>query len=128
MNRALYKLPYIIIIIIMSVGFIPMKWNESFKSMLSYMHFSIYYRACHRDHMISLVRQLLRAEGLSLKWSETIINISQHVAGQVKPDVKHNGDDMDIRQYVMIKKVTVRCLGSDTYTDTCTQTTVHLYL
>ncbi|KAK2165368.1 hypothetical protein LSH36_51g02001 [Paralvinella palmiformis] len=59
----------------------------------------------HREHTISLVRQLLRDEGLSPKWTDTIINISQHVAGQVKPDVKHNGDDMDIRQYVIIKKI-----------------------
>ena len=55
--------------------------------------------------MACLVRQLLRHDGLSLKWADTILSISRRIAIQVRPDVRHEGDDMDIRQYVSIKKV-----------------------
>lgn len=55
--------------------------------------------------MMSLVTQLLSSEGLSITWSDVILSLALNIAETVRPDVKHEGDDMDIRQYVHIKKV-----------------------
>ncbi len=59
----------------------------------------------HREHMTSLTNQMLSKEGLSLKWAETILSIIRKISAVVRPDVRHENDDMDIRQYVQIKKV-----------------------
>lgn len=53
----------------------------------------------------NLVHQLLSSEGLPLSWCDTILPIIQRVADTVRPDIKNDNDDMDIRQYVQIKKV-----------------------
>lgn len=55
--------------------------------------------------MTALTNQLLSRAGLSLKWAETIMQIIHKISLVVRPDVRHEGDDMDIRQYVQIKKV-----------------------
>ena len=55
--------------------------------------------------MTSLTNQMLSKEGLSLKWAETILSIIRKISAVVRPDVRHENDDMDIRQYVQIKKV-----------------------
>ncbi len=55
--------------------------------------------------MRALLNQLLSKEGLSLKWAETVLSIINKISQVVRPDVRNEGDDMDIRQYVQIKKV-----------------------
>lgn len=52
-----------------------------------------------------LLNQLLAADGLPLPWAEVVLPIVHKVANTVTPDVKHLNDDMDIRQYVHIKKI-----------------------
>ncbi|KAM7283540.1 putative FYVE finger-containing phosphoinositide kinase, fyv1 [Ixodes scapularis] len=52
-----------------------------------------------------LVNQLLSANGLSLAWADVVLPIVHKVASTVSPNVKHLDDDMDIRQYVHIKKM-----------------------
>ena len=52
-----------------------------------------------------LVRQLLIKEDVSLSWAELVLQLACHVSEVVSPDVRTDNDDMDIRQYVQIKKV-----------------------
>ncbi|CAH1788888.1 unnamed protein product, partial [Owenia fusiformis] len=59
----------------------------------------------YKEHLTSLTKQLLSWEGLSLSWTETIMSTSQKVAECVRPNIKDDEDDMDIRQYVQIKKI-----------------------
>ncbi|XP_022098381.1 1-phosphatidylinositol 3-phosphate 5-kinase-like isoform X2 [Acanthaster planci] len=61
-------------------------------------------RSTSSKTLVSLAEQLLRSEGLDLSWKETIMPLAKRICALVKPDVM-NGDDMDIRQYVHIKKV-----------------------
>ncbi|XP_038047871.1 1-phosphatidylinositol 3-phosphate 5-kinase-like [Patiria miniata] len=61
-------------------------------------------RSTSSKTLVSLAEQQLRAEGLDLSWKDTILPLAQRICSLVKPDVM-NGDDMDIRQYVHIKKV-----------------------
>ena len=56
----------------------------------------------------SFTKQLLSSEGLSLSWMDTIMAVTREVCERVRPDVRHEKDDMDIRQYVQIKKVSSR--------------------
>ncbi|XP_064646018.1 1-phosphatidylinositol 3-phosphate 5-kinase-like isoform X3 [Lineus longissimus] len=62
-------------------------------------------RKAQYEHMSMLTSQLLSNEGLSLSWAELILQISRRIAEMVSPDVKMDEDDMDIRQYVQIKKI-----------------------
>ncbi|XP_012269678.2 1-phosphatidylinositol 3-phosphate 5-kinase [Athalia rosae] len=59
----------------------------------------------YSQHEDSLVKQLLNKEGLSQSWSEMILPLAHQIVDQVKPNLNHDADDMDIRQYVQIKKV-----------------------
>ncbi|XP_077502405.1 1-phosphatidylinositol 3-phosphate 5-kinase fab1 [Amblyomma americanum] len=52
-----------------------------------------------------LLNQLLAADGLPLPWADVVLPIVHKVASTVTPNVKHLDDDMDIRQYVHIKKI-----------------------
>ncbi|GFY59527.1 1-phosphatidylinositol 3-phosphate 5-kinase [Trichonephila inaurata madagascariensis] len=61
--------------------------------------------AAYKTHEATLLNQLLSNEGLSLSWSEIILPIIHHVVDSVRPDVKNDSDDMDIRQYVQFKKI-----------------------
>ncbi|PIO37689.1 hypothetical protein AB205_0141790, partial [Aquarana catesbeiana] len=54
--------------------------------------------------MMSLLQQLLYNESLALSWRDIIVPLVCQVVQTVRPDVK-NDDDMDIRQYVHIKKI-----------------------
>ncbi|XP_067143370.1 1-phosphatidylinositol 3-phosphate 5-kinase-like isoform X2 [Centruroides vittatus] len=53
----------------------------------------------------ALLRQLLSSEGLSLSWCEVIQPLIHRVVDTVRPDIKHDNDEMDIRQYVKVKKI-----------------------
>lgn len=52
-----------------------------------------------------LTKQLLYAENLAASWADIIISTVDKVSLFVRPAVKENCDDMDIRKYVHIKKV-----------------------
>ncbi|KAM4025299.1 1-phosphatidylinositol 3-phosphate 5-kinase isoform 1-T1 [Anomaloglossus baeobatrachus] len=60
--------------------------------------------SANHSHMMSLLQQLLYNESLSLSWQDVIVPVVCQVVQTVRPDVK-NDDDMDIRQYIHIKKI-----------------------
>nr|XP_034189980.1 1-phosphatidylinositol 3-phosphate 5-kinase [Osmia lignaria] len=60
--------------------------------------------SAYKQHEDSLIKQLLNKEGLSQSWSEVILPIAHQIIDYVRPDLNHNVDDLDIRQYVQIKK------------------------
>lgn len=55
--------------------------------------------------MMALLQQLLYSESLSLSWRDIIVPVVRQVVQTVRPDVRNCDDDMDIRQFVHIKKV-----------------------
>lgn len=55
--------------------------------------------------MMALLQQLLHNESLSPSWRDIIVSLVCQVVQTVRPDVKNRDDDMDIRQFVHIKKV-----------------------
>ncbi|KAK7071564.1 hypothetical protein SK128_017814 [Halocaridina rubra] len=57
------------------------------------------------SHETALLYQLLDSGGLSSSWADTILPIVRTVVDIIRPDVKNDSDDMDIRQYVQFKKV-----------------------
>lgn len=59
------------------------------------------YKVLEKD----LLSQLLVADGLTLAWADVVLPIVRKVSSTVTPNVKHLDDDMDIRQYVHIKKM-----------------------
>ena len=67
-----------------------------------------FFRREHHDHLTLLTKQLLSQEGLPGGWADIIISTVDRVSLFVKPDIKNSSDDMDIRQYVHIKKVRTR--------------------
>ena len=56
-------------------------------------------------HESALLSQLLSSAGLSSSWADIIKPIVHTVTDIVRPDVKHDSDDMDIKQYVQFKKI-----------------------
>ncbi|XP_062907921.1 1-phosphatidylinositol 3-phosphate 5-kinase isoform X6 [Mobula hypostoma] len=61
--------------------------------------------SANHSHMMALLQQLLYCESLSLSWRDIIVPVVRQVVQTVHPDVKNNDDDMDIRQFVHIKKI-----------------------
>ncbi|XP_005999773.1 1-phosphatidylinositol 3-phosphate 5-kinase [Latimeria chalumnae] len=61
--------------------------------------------SANHSHMMALLQQLLYSESLSLSWRDIIVPVVRQVVQIVHPDVKNNDDDMDIRQFVHIKKI-----------------------
>jgi len=63
----------------------------------------------HMEHMTTLVKQLLTSEGMSgmavTHWADMLLNISRKISQTVRPDIRNDADDMDIRQYVIIKTI-----------------------
>ncbi|XP_050725052.1 1-phosphatidylinositol 3-phosphate 5-kinase-like isoform X2 [Eriocheir sinensis] len=57
------------------------------------------------SHESALLCQLLDSGGLSPSWAEVILPIVHTVTDIIRPDVRNDSDDMDIRQYVQFKKV-----------------------
>ncbi|XP_063788779.1 1-phosphatidylinositol 3-phosphate 5-kinase isoform X2 [Pseudophryne corroboree] len=60
--------------------------------------------SANHSHMMSLLQQLLYNESLHLSWRDIIVPVVCQVVQTVRPDVKSD-DDMDIRQYVHVKKI-----------------------
>ncbi|KYN10309.1 Putative 1-phosphatidylinositol-3-phosphate 5-kinase [Trachymyrmex cornetzi] len=63
--------------------------------------------SAYKAHEDSFIKQLLSKEGLSQTWSNTILSIAHQIIDHVRPDLNHDADNLDIRQYVQFKK----CLG-----------------
>ncbi|KAH0621683.1 hypothetical protein JD844_023255 [Phrynosoma platyrhinos] len=61
--------------------------------------------SANHNHMMGLLQQLLYTESLSLSWRDIIVPVVCQVVQTVRPDVKNRDDDMDIRQFVHIKKM-----------------------
>ncbi|KAG0730325.1 1-phosphatidylinositol 3-phosphate 5-kinase [Chionoecetes opilio] len=57
------------------------------------------------SHETALLCQLLDSGGLSPSWADVILPIVHTVTDIIRPDVRNDSDDMDIRQYVQFKKV-----------------------
>ncbi|XP_054976415.1 1-phosphatidylinositol 3-phosphate 5-kinase isoform X3 [Sorex araneus] len=61
--------------------------------------------SANHNHMMALLQQLLHNESLSPSWRDIIVSLVCQVVQTVRPDVKIRDDDMDIRQFVHIKKI-----------------------
>ncbi|XP_077175393.1 1-phosphatidylinositol 3-phosphate 5-kinase isoform X5 [Paroedura picta] len=61
--------------------------------------------SANHNHMLALLQQLLYNESLSLSWRDVIVPVICQVVQTVRPDVKNRDDDMDIRQFVHVKKI-----------------------
>jgi len=59
----------------------------------------------YKFHEDRYLNTLLTSEGIPSEWRETILNLAEKAVDLVKPDVKFNGDEMDIRNYVKVKCV-----------------------
>ena len=63
----------------------------------------------HMEHLMTLVNQLLNSEGLSVMvvahWANMLLSVSRKISQTVRPDIRNDADDMDIRQYVIIKTI-----------------------
>ncbi|XP_017776695.1 PREDICTED: 1-phosphatidylinositol 3-phosphate 5-kinase [Nicrophorus vespilloides] len=57
------------------------------------------------QHESSLCKQLLSVNGLSLTWSEYILPLVREIVDVIRPDVNHDAEELDIRQYVKFKVV-----------------------
>ncbi|XP_008558177.1 1-phosphatidylinositol 3-phosphate 5-kinase isoform X2 [Microplitis demolitor] len=73
---------------------------NSYGEMSAYNNLSIAYK----QHEEYLIKQLLNNKGLSSSWAEVILPLAHQIIDQVRPNQNHDADDMDIRQYVQIKK------------------------
>lgn len=49
---------------------------------------------------------MVSEEGLSKSWIDIIYRTAERISTYVRPDIKQEGDDMDVRKYVHFKKVT----------------------
>lgn len=67
----------------------------------------VIHRKAHQDHLNGLVQQMLCDEGLSKTWTDIVIGTAQRVSNYVRPDVREEGDDMNILKYVKFKKVSI---------------------
>ncbi|KAK7868872.1 hypothetical protein R5R35_014195 [Gryllus longicercus] len=59
----------------------------------------------YAQHEAALLRQLLRAEGLSAAWEEVLLPLVGAAADVVRPPAAADCADMDVRRYVQFKKV-----------------------
>ncbi|XP_053980102.1 1-phosphatidylinositol 3-phosphate 5-kinase [Hylaeus volcanicus] len=81
-------------------------WHKpsNLRTVLGELHAYECLTSAYKQHEDSLIKQLLNKEGLSQTWSEIILPIAHQIVDFVRPDLNHNVDDLDIRQYVQIKK------------------------
>jgi hypothetical protein len=59
----------------------------------------------HKQIQVEILKQLLKLKNISFDWFDIIMPLAWKCVDLVKPDVKHDNDLMDIRQYVKIKKL-----------------------
>ncbi|KAK3088070.1 hypothetical protein FSP39_014286 [Pinctada imbricata] len=62
-------------------------------------------KSAHEEHLRSLTNQLLSEAGLAKSWANIILGTAQRISFYVHPDVKREGDHMDVRKYVKFKKI-----------------------
>lgn len=81
-------------------------WHRATNLRIAFGELSAYecLTSAYKAHEDSLIKQLLSKEGLSQTWSNTILSIAQQIIDQVRPDLNHDADNLDIRQYVQFKK------------------------
>ncbi|UYV73175.1 hypothetical protein LAZ67_10002087 [Cordylochernes scorpioides] len=53
----------------------------------------------------NLLRQLLDSEGLSTTWEDIILTLVHDATSLVHPEIHSENDDLDIRQYIKVKKI-----------------------
>ena len=70
------------------------KFNQCDELQFLYKHFQL-----------ELLSQLLKLYKLSFQWFDIILDLAWKSVDLVKPDVKHDNDHMDIRNYIKIKKL-----------------------
>ncbi|KAL8580115.1 hypothetical protein ACOMHN_061229 [Nucella lapillus] len=61
----------------------------------------------HTEHLQTMTRQMLSQQGLSASWEAVMLTCVRQVTHFVRPDVRGEGDDLDIRKYIHIKKIPV---------------------
>lgn len=85
-------------------------WHRATNLRIAFGELSAYegLTAAYKAHEDSLIKQLLSKEGLSQTWSNTILSIAHQIVDHVRPDLHHDADNLDIRQYIQFKK----CPGS----------------
>lgn len=59
----------------------------------------------YTQHEQSLLKQLLNTKGLPLCWSEVLIPLVHEIVDVIRPDLNHDANNIDIRQYVKFKKL-----------------------
>ncbi|XP_025088502.1 1-phosphatidylinositol 3-phosphate 5-kinase-like [Pomacea canaliculata] len=64
-------------------------------------------KQAHTEHWQVVTRQLLSQQGLSASWEVVILNCVRQISHFVRPDVRSEADDLDVRRYVHIKKIPV---------------------
>ncbi|KAK9877229.1 hypothetical protein WA026_016976 [Henosepilachna vigintioctopunctata] len=60
----------------------------------------------YEQHEQTLLKQLLAANGLSLTWADIIFPLIHDIIDFIRPDKNHDARNLDIRQYVQLKKLT----------------------
>ncbi|XP_046386822.1 1-phosphatidylinositol 3-phosphate 5-kinase isoform X2 [Ischnura elegans] len=61
--------------------------------------------SAYKSHQEALLRQLLVSEGLAQSWGDVVLPLVSQIVELVRPDVRSDTYEMDIRQYVQFKKV-----------------------
>ncbi|XP_063222322.1 1-phosphatidylinositol 3-phosphate 5-kinase isoform X2 [Bacillus rossius redtenbacheri] len=61
--------------------------------------------SAYKQHGDLLLKQLLTAEGLAHSWGDVLLPLAQQIVATVRPNVRNEVDDMDVRLYVRFKKV-----------------------
>ncbi|XP_045464624.1 1-phosphatidylinositol 3-phosphate 5-kinase [Harmonia axyridis] len=59
----------------------------------------------YEQHEQTLMKQILAANGLSLTWSNLLLPLIHKIVTVTRPDKNHDARDLDIRNYVKIKKL-----------------------
>lgn len=61
----------------------------------------IHFRSIFEDHKINFVKQILDKNGLSNKWVDTLIALSDLVIGELSLGLSTDAENMSICQYVI---------------------------
>jgi len=59
------------------------------------------FRSLFEEHKLNFVKQLLKKNGLSNNWVDTLIALSDLIIGELSPDLSTDSENMNICQYVI---------------------------
>lgn len=59
------------------------------------------FRSIFDDHKLNFVKQMLKKNGLSNNWVDTLIALSDLVVAELSPDLSKDTENMSICQYVI---------------------------